>query len=65
MAGPLLNRSSPSLGGTEQNAGDTLAPIKNGVKILPPASRHLALDSNEIVETLGRHGVHDGVPNRL
>jgi len=65
MAGPLLERSSPSLGGMEENAGDTFAPKKNGVKILPPARHHLALDSDEIVDTLARCGVDDGVRDRL
>ena len=65
MAGPLLEHSSPSLGGTEENAGDTFAPIKNREKFLPPPRRHLTLDSDEIVDALARRGVDDGIRDRF
>ena len=64
-AGPLLEHSSPLLGGTEENSRDTFAPIKNGVKILPPTRRHLMLDSDEIVDALASHGVDEGLVDRL
>ena len=64
LAGSLLEHRRPSLGRMEP-AGDGVASIKNRHERLPPPSRHLTTNGDEVIEPLVLHGVEDRLGNDL
>jgi len=61
---PLFFNLDPSLRSMEE-AGDSVAPKKNGDKPLPPTRRHITANGNEIINAPARIGVDKGFGNVL